>query len=393
MRSSEAQMSDNGFTKKTIDQYIRNRIKYWIYHLGAKAPEFLKEELSLSTSVREDLTDDDKQKIGNFQRSVRDNVIVTGGCFTSMVMGEIPNDIDLYVKHNSTAIKVITFYLNKMKIDGNLQETRHVHQIEAKETNEGVWITIRSQGVTSEQIDNSEYEYFEMQPEEAADLFFAEYRKNVSKKLLEDGNSYNVAFMTSNAISLTGGIQLITRFTGEVEEIHSNFDFIHATNYWTWKEGVVFNTEALQATLEKRLYYFGSKFPVATLFRVRKFVERGWRINAGELLKIAYDISHLDLDNVNVLREQSIGMDSAYFNEVIAILSKRSDKKIDRTYLFNAIEIAFNMIDTSDSFLEASSGDYDDIVSQEDIDSLNDHVQSHFGDVPTDGVMIAGPAW
>ena len=355
----------SGFTKKTIDKYIRNRIKYWIYDFGRNAHLYLKEQLSLSTNEKDKLTDDDKQKIADFQRMIRDNIVVTGGCFTSMLQGDQPNDLDVYLRSRESASLIAWFYLNKMMEKGNLKENSHVPTIEPQNTDDGIHIFIRSQGVSGEQIETDDYKYFEAYPEDAADDFFKEYRKAVAKADLMNEKAYNVAFMTSNAITLSNGIQIIVRFTGDPETIHSNFDFIHATNYWTWEQGVVYNQEALRATLEKRLYYFGSKFPVASIFRLRKFIERGWRISAGEMLKIAYDVSHLNLDDVSVLRDQSLGMDSAYFGDVIAILRKRSDKDIDRTYLFQAIEQAFNMADPQDSFLSNLS---DNETDQEDVD-------------------------
>src|SRR5690606_31837566 len=146
-------------------------------------------------------------------------------------------------------------------------------------------ILLRSVGVAGEDIDQSKYKYFEAFPEAYADDFFAQYKKNYGKSIPDSGKSYDVTFMTSNAITLNNGLQIIIRFTGDPETIHSNFDFIHATNYWTWEAGVVYNVEALASTHEKRLYYFGSKFPVASIFRLKKFIERGWRISAGEMVK------------------------------------------------------------------------------------------------------------
>lgn len=341
-----------GFTKKSVDKYIRNRIKYWIYDLGRNAHLYLKNELDLSTNDKEKLTKEDNNKVLAFQKQVQDSVIVTGGCFTSMLLGEEPNDLDIYLKDKEVAIKISNFYLNKMKEIGNLKESDHVPRIEALATDEGVHIFIKSQGISGVDVETDNYAYFEMYPEDAVDAFFAEYKKNVKKKLLEPGNNYQVSFITSNAITLNNGIQIIIRFTGEPEVIHSNFDYIHATNYWTWVEGVVYNIEALKATAEKRLYYFGSKFPVASIFRLKKFLERGWRISAGEIVKIMYDVSKLNLDNVSTLREQSIGMDSAYFQEVISILRKDKDKVLDRTYLFKVLDEVFQMSDPQDDFLE-----------------------------------------
>ena len=353
-----------GFTQRTVDNYIRQRIKFWIYDLGRHAELYLKDDLGLSTNLRDDFTDEDREKIRAFQRQVVDDVIVTGGCFTSMLQGDEPNDIDIYFKTKDTAIKLSNFYIGRMRETGELHETSHIPQIAAKETEDGVAILIRSQGVTGEGIDSDQYKYFECYPDEAAEAFFKEYRKNIRKDDLEK-KRFMVSFMTSNAITLNNGLQLIIRFTGDPEEIHSNFDFIHATNYWTWAEGVVYNVEALRATAEKRLYYFGSRFPVATIFRLRKFVERGWRISAGEMVKIMYDISKLNLDDPYVLKDQSVGMDSAYFCQVVRLL-REGDQDIDRTYLFNIIDQVFNLVDKQDDFLAAKADDQGDIAKEEE---------------------------
>lgn len=345
-----------GFTKKSVDKYIRNRIKYWIYDLGRNAHLYLKDDLALSTNDSENLTDDDKQLIKKFQEQVRDSVVVTGGAFTSMLQGEEPNDLDIYFNDAEVAIKIANFCINKMKILGKLVENDHIPEIYAVKTSDGVSITIRSMGIAGENFDPNEYKYFEAYPEAFTDKFFEEYKKNHKIPTERLGKSYDISFMTSNAITLNNGLQIIIRFTGDPETIHSNFDFIHATNYWTWEEGVVYNVEALRATAEKRLYYFGSKFPVATIFRLKKFIERGWRISAGEIVKILFDVSKLDLTDVSVLREQSMGMDSAYFHQAIGMLINRTED-LDRSYLFKVLDQVFNMSDPQDDFLDSIAGD------------------------------------
>lgn len=357
------------FTKKSVDKYIRTRIMYWIYDLGRNAPKYLNDNLGLSGE--EEPTEEDSEKIKIFQQRVRDSTIVTGGCFTSMLFGEEPNDLDIYLKDKEVATLISWFYINKMLETGNLKENSHVHQIDVNDSTDGVSILIRSQGITGDGIDSDKYKYFEMYPEAVTDEFFKQYRSNVKDAVLETGKHYHVSFMTSNAITLNNGLQIIIRFCGDPTTIHSNFDFIHATNYWTWEESVVYNQEALASTLEKRLRYFGSKFPVATIFRMKKFIERGWRISAGEIVKILYDVSKLDLDNVSVLREQSMGCDSAYFSQVIELLHSRraTNDQLDRTYLFQAIEIAFDMHDPKDNFLEAS-GNSEENAQIADSDTL-----------------------
>ena len=89
----------------------------------------------------------------------------------------------------------------------------------------------------------------------------------------------------------------------------------------------------------KELRYNGSLYPVAAMFRMRKFIQRGWKINVGQMFKIAYDISNLDLNDISVLREQLTGVDVAYFMEVLSKLTRTED--VDRTYLFSVLNEIF----------------------------------------------------
>ncbi|HXJ41375.1 MAG TPA: hypothetical protein VNH18_18985, partial [Bryobacteraceae bacterium] len=59
------------------------------------------------------------------------------------------------------------------------------------------------------------------------------------------------------------------------------------------------------------------------LFRLRKFIKRGWSINAGQILKIAFQVSELDLNNLEVLEDQLTGVDVAYFVQLITKLKEK----------------------------------------------------------------------
>ena len=114
----------------------------------------------------------------------------------------------------------------------------------------------------------------------------------------KDKPSYRPVFLTANAITLSDKIQIVLRFWGEPEEIHKNYDFVHCTNYWTsWDGYLDLKTQALECIINKELRYVGSRYPVCSIFRVRKFLERGWKINAGQLLKACMQISELDMLN------------------------------------------------------------------------------------------------
>jgi len=133
-----------------------------------------------------------------------------------------------------------------------------------------------------------------------------------------DKPKYRPVFLSANAITLSNGVQLVTRFYGDPAEIHENYDFVHCTNYWTsWDEALVLNPAALESLLSRTLQYTGSLYPVCSVIRTRKFIKRGWHINAGQYLKMCLQISELDLFNIEVLEDQLTGVDAAYFSSVI----------------------------------------------------------------------------
>lgn len=333
--------------KKVIAKYISDRVKWFAFSI--KSPEALRAVIGLDTpaaSVQSgELLDSDKEKIKQFQQDVIDSVLVSGGAIASMLLGDEVNDLDIYFKNKEVAGKVALYYVNTMLDAGKLSETYLTSNIEVIDNDtDGVAIFIKSQGVAGENVASSDqYRYFEIEAQNLAGEFLGEYIKTGATRKV-DQPKHTVSFMTSNAISLANGVQLIFRFCGDADQIHRNFDFTHCTNYWTQQDGLVYNPIALQALLEKRLVYQGSLFPVAAMFRLRKFITRGYRISAGELTKIAFDISRLDLTNPFVLRQQLMGCDIAYFNEVIQILAEgqAAGRELDRTYLVEVIDRVFN---------------------------------------------------
>ena len=165
--------------------------------------------------------------------------------------------------------------------------------------------------------------------------------------MLPEGNSlkrkhpkgiYNISYISPLAITLTDKIQIITRFYGSPKEIHSNYDFVHCTAYWTsWDNRLVIPHQVKDAVKAKHLVYIGSKYPVASAIRTKKFLKKGWNINAGQFLKIAMQISELNLHNEEELREQLVGMYSENLNEILDKTIKE-DGVIDTESLVKEID-------------------------------------------------------
>lgn len=159
----------------------------------------------------------------------------------------------------------------------------------------------------------------------------------------EKRGKYRVLFMTSNAITLSDRIQIVLRFQGEPNEIHSNYDFTHCTSWWeSWTKKLHLRPEALECILAKELRYQGSKYPICSVIRTRKFLTRGWTINAGQYVKMAYQIAQLDMNDPMVLEDQLVGVDSAYFSQLIQKLKEQPDPThVDGTYLMTLIDKIF----------------------------------------------------
>lgn len=275
------------------------------------------------------------------KKLVEQNTIITGGCIASYLLQQEPNDYDMYFRNIETVRAVTNYFVGKFKIrdkDGDISP------IEVEDSGERIKIRIKSAGIAGSDPDadesdlgvvNSEqgYEYFEIAGQDGtrAEEFLQSVtaRRKTSKK-------YDPVFLTENCISLSGDIQLVIRFYGEPNQVHENYDYVHCTNYWTsWDRNVTLREEALECLLTKELRYIGSRYPICSLIRMRKFVKRGFSITGGQILKIANQISQLDLTDYYTLREQLIGMDVAYFAELLEILQERKEngKEIDETYI------------------------------------------------------------
>jgi len=243
------------------------------------------------------------------QELVMNNTIITGGCFVSLWNNDEVNDYDLYFRNKETVKAVAEYYVKKR---GGGVDEKQCADFHIVEEDDRIKIFIKSLGIIKEHSKPS--------------------------------GSYQPAYYTDNAITLTDKIQLILRFYGEPEDIHSNYDFIHTTNYWTsWERKVVMNIAALDCIQNKTLIYQGSKYPIATLIRTRKFIQRGWHINAGQYLKIAWQIKDLDLTDIKVLQDQLMGVDSYYFMKVIEKLKENGTMaNISNDYLIELIDEVFN---------------------------------------------------
>lgn len=306
---------------KTIKQVLRKKTDEWIASI---------EDEAVRTMASKD-------------------TIVTGGCIASMLLKEPVNDFDIYFRTQETAAAVANYYIARFK-PKQKSGIECVMYVDTATHTDRVSVFVKSAGIASESGTTKPYEYFEGRAEGEAGVYVADVMVDpddadavTNDTTPADGKlKYRPVFVSTNAITLSDKIQIVLRFFGEPDDIHKNYDFVHCTNYWTTKDGeLVLHPAALEALLARELRYVGSKYPIASVIRLRKFIKRGWTINAGQVLKMAWQISELDLSDYDVLRDQLTGVDVAYFSELIAKIREKDPQKVNAAYLVEIIDRMF----------------------------------------------------
>ena len=315
---------------KTINKTIRTKINDWIFSIT-------------------DL---------NLRKKLESDVIATGGCIVSLFLNEDVNDYDLYISNIDTLKHLCRYYISEFT-NIEILDGRDKKSI-IEQFNEDYKDLYFSDGkpidfhhsYRATCIRNLKEDQIKLYFPDEKESFKVDYETNAGMKShqgftgieykFNKDSKYRPLFFSPNAITLSDDIQIVIRFNGEPDIIHKNYDFIHATNYWTSETGLVTNKAALESILTKQLKYQGSLYPVTSILRVKKFVTRKWKINAGEMFKMIYQASLLDLTNEDVLEEQLTGMDVAYFSILIRALRSIGNKsKITPEYIFTMIDRIF----------------------------------------------------
>jgi len=308
---------------------------------------------------------------------IQENTIITGGALVSLLTGDPVNDYDVYFKTKDACVAVAQYYVDLWNKTHPLKTQANIVIVDDSSVTQNVVdysnpnpdgtypqksvttkvdgrvkVFISSAGVAEEQPEdlNSDENPFDEESTNHDEKSQQEDKTEDS----EDKPKYRPVFLTSNAITLSNKVQVVIRFYGDVSEIHKNYDFAHCTCSWTsWDNEVQLPTKALECIINKELYYIGSKYPLCSIIRTRKYLERGYHINAGQYVKMAFQLGDLNLHDINVLEDQLIGVDSGYFSAVIHALRAKYEKLdqknlettnspcVENSYLFELLNRIF----------------------------------------------------
>jgi hypothetical protein len=334
------------------------------------------------------ITDTEIKKI------IKDNAMVCGGAITSLLLNEKPNDYDIYFRTKESLLKVCQYYAKKFNenhpfmqnklnkkiecfvLDGATIEKLGkgdvvIHDVEVnnqigknneigliknengefilsgiKEAEDGysgfsrmmtnltsdrIKMIIMSDGVNGTLPSNG----IDSDVEAIVSELDGIDTKNVEEQVKE---KYNPVYITTNAITLSDKIQIVVRFWGEPDKIHENYDYEHTKSFWSSCDNKLSISKSVyECVINKILKYTGSKYPICSVFRMRKFIERGWKINAGQILKMSFHINELNLKDIDVLEDQLVGVDSVYFNDLINQIKEQQAKNSNFNWDFNYI--------------------------------------------------------
>lgn len=175
-------------------------------------------------------------------------------------------------------------------------------------------------------------------------------------------------FVTESAVTFSDGrtrLQLIThpRFIGKStpEEVFGLFDFsvcMAAFDFARWQFS--FAEPFFRDLAAKRLVFnVNAPYPIASLWRLKKYLGRGYTLGAVDAIKLAMRIHSIDLSNRRTLKEHLLGVDTLFLKELTDKLGEEAEG--DKPYEFHEfIQFMERVLEERFNGLKAGDADESD---------------------------------
>jgi hypothetical protein len=154
-------------------------------------------------------------------------------------------------------------------------------------------------------------------------------KKDAALTMLREYFNHGEPFYTKNAVTLKRKVegsrkmytvQLITAFHGTPAQILDWFDFTitqgaynFATNEFTFGER--FFSDNISKTL---IFQGKSKYPICAMYRTKKYQARGYKLPSSTIMHLALAIVQLKITNYRELKDQLMGIDTMYLQNLLA---------------------------------------------------------------------------
>lgn len=169
---------------------------------------------------------------------------------------------------------------------------------------------------------------FSSQPINDYDIYFRGPELMASfQRLLDDPHTITDC---ADTYKIDGKLfQAIKVYHGTPYDIIEKFDFTICQGAYDFLANDFYLGENfLKHLAQKRLVYTGlSEFPIASLYRLKKYIQRGFACSGIEIIKLALQIQRLEISNYGQLRRQLMGIDTLFLKELMDQLD--AEKKYD----------------------------------------------------------------
>jgi hypothetical protein len=168
------------------------------------------------------------------------------------------------------------------------------------------------------------------------DIFFPNNVEMLKMHLkLKCDDNYKLAFSSDNAESYSCNgkkIQLIKKLYGTPEYVMSKFDYTVVMCARTNDNTFIFSDKFFENLADKTLIFNADiAYPIASLIRSRKYINRGYKFPTVEMVKIAFKINSLKMETYKDVKEQLEGIDTLLLKELTDSLIENKDKTFDFT--------------------------------------------------------------
>lgn len=189
---------------------------------------------------------------------------------------------------------------------------------------------------------------------EEAKIFLKEWFPEVP---YTSGNAITFKRKSSNSRKVWT-VQLITRFTGQPVEIHDTFDFTITQGTFDFKnDQFYFGSRFFQDLSAKKLVYLGkSHFPICAMYRTKKYQDRGYTLPGSTIMHIALSIVRLEIKTYKDLKEQLMGIDTMYLQDLL------NSSKYDDALPVDFGEFIVDAFERIDGIIHEEDNSWQDIV-------------------------------
>lgn len=135
-------------------------------------------------------------------------------------------------------------------------------------------------------------------------------------------------------------VQLIKVITGTPEEVIKSFDFTICQAAYDFESGFIFGPEFFLHLAQRRLVFnISAEYPICSLYRLQKFIKRGFQFSGIDAIKLGLRIQALRLATVEDLRRQLMGIDTLFLKDLTDSLVGEAEKRYDFNEFMATLEI------------------------------------------------------